>query len=408
MMDYKTLLSQVQKTITSIEGTVDHGRTIVAAVETIATNFRQLGITGGRLYELRDGMYELVHRFGESTGGTLGILVPQGYRPVELTLEQGAIVMEPTDPGVDPVLEGKLGARRFAAISVGDDEYILSFNLASDTSSEDVIFSLNLVRQVLNTKLRNERFELLIGEAQRIQQAILPHRVPSYPGYDLYGRAVPAERVGGDFYDFIPLSNAIMGVAIADASGHGLPAALIVRDIYMGLRMGVDRDFKIVRTVQKLNNIIHQAKLTTKFISMFYGELETNGTFLYTNAGHNPPFVLKADDHVEFLTHGGPVLGPKPDAIFNRGYAGVKQGDVLCLYTDGIIEATSADGEEFGTDRLIDLVRSNRHGSAQEITGAVFEAVERWAPIPEDDRTVVIVKAVGADHAQARERGDHG
>jgi phosphoserine phosphatase RsbU/P len=407
-MDYKTLLSQVQKTITSIEGSVDHGRTIVAAVETIATNFHQLGITGGRLYELRDGMYELVHRFGESTDGALGILVPQGYRPVELTLEQGAIVMEPTDPAVDPVLEGKLGARRFAAISVGEDEYILSFNLADGTSSEDVVFSLNLIRQVLNTKLRNERFELLIGEAQRIQQAILPHRVPSYPGYDLYGRAVPAERVGGDFYDFIPLSNAIMGVAIADASGHGLPAALIVRDIYMGLRMGVDRDFKIVRTVQKLNNIIHQAKLTTKFISMFYGELETNGTFLYTNAGHNPPFVLKADDHVEFLTHGGPVLGPKPDAIFNRGYAGVKQGDVLCLYTDGIIEATAADGEEFGTERLIDLVRANRRGSAQEITSAVFEAVERWTPIPEDDRTVVIVKAVGADHAQARERGDHG
>ncbi len=203
------------------------------------------------------------------------------------------------------------------------------------------------------------------------------------------------ETVGGDFFDFIPLSPKIMGVAIADVSGHGLPAALQVRDIYMGLRMGLGRDYKIVRTIERLNHIIHESILTSRFVSMFYGELEANGNFLYVNAGHPPPFHLGADGDVTFLESGGVVLGPLADASYERGFVLVEPGDLLVLYTDGIIEARPRGGrDEYGVDRLVEVVRRYRLKPAQEIMDAVFADVKRFSDggAPSDDRTVVVVR----------------
>lgn len=393
-MEYKNLLNQVERTIASIETTADPRSTISTAAETIVANFSQLGITGGRLYELGDENYELIHRFGHSADGETGIEVPYDYRPIQLAIENGIVVMDPGDPGIDPVLEQKLGAQRFAAIAVGDEDYILSFSVEPHTRREDILFSLNLIRYAINQKLRAERYEALIAEAQRIQQSILPQRVPKFEGFDIYGRTKAAETVSGDFYDFIPITESILGLAIADGSGHGLPAALIVRDVYMGLRMGVDRDFKIVRTLQKLNQIIHRSRLTTKFVSVFYGELELGGTFIYSNAGHNPPFILKDGNRFELLRNGGSVLGPTPDATFMRGYVQLNPGDVLCMYTDGIVEARDRKDREFGLERLQKLVKANRDLFAQEIARQIFARVDDWAPEAEDDRTVVIVKAV--------------
>lgn len=392
-VDYRALLSQVQKTLSSIDTGSDKRFAISSAAQVIAENFSQLGISGGRLWEWREGEYELVARFGDAAGGELGIRVPEDYLPMARVVEQGAVVMGGEEEGLDRELEGRLNARRFAAISVGDENYVLAFSVSDRAGGEDLLISLNLVRQALNNKIRRDRYETLIDEARRIQQSILPQRVPQYAGYEIHGRTIPVETVSGDYYDFIPVTDSILGLAIADASGHGLPAALMVRDIYVGLRMGVDRDFKIVRTMQKLNDIINRARVSTKFVTVFYGELESNGTFIYTNAGHNPPFVIRGAS-TRYLPHGGPVLGPAPNATFNRGYVGLKEGDVLCLYTDGITEAVNADGEEFGLTRLEELVRSNRTCSAQQIADLIFGTVEAWSPEPEDDRTAVIVKGV--------------
>jgi sigma-B regulation protein RsbU (phosphoserine phosphatase) len=303
--------------------------------------------------------------------------------------------MDPSDPGVDPVLEQRLGAQRFAAIAAGDDNpHILGFDVSPELGRDDILFSLNLVRYAINQRLRAERYESLIVEAQRIQQSILPQRVPQYAGFDIWGKTVPAEIVSGDFYDFIPISDNILGLAIADGSGHGLPAALVVRDIYMGLRMATDRDFKIIRTMEKLNHIIHRSRLTTKFVSLFYGELETGGILIYTNAGHNYPFLLKRNNLTEELRNGGPVLGPTPDATYTRGFAKLDPGDLLCLYSDGIVEAHDRSDREFGLDRLQRLVKLNRTRSSKEIGIEVLNRVDRWERRAEDDRTVVIVKAV--------------
>jgi sigma-B regulation protein RsbU (phosphoserine phosphatase) len=398
-MDYKSLLSKVEKTLAQIESSGTRRLTIEQIGETIATNFRdELGITGGRIYEdTGDGNYELVSRFGSSHEGALGIVVSKDYKPLEKALESGVVVMDPNDPGVDRALEEKLGTNRFAAIAAGDDnQHILGFDVSPALSRDDILFSLNLVRYAINQRLRAERYESLIVEAQRIQQSILPQRIPQYAGFDIWGRTVPAEIVSGDFYDFIPLSDSILGIAIADGSGHGLPAALVVRDIYMGLRMATDRDFKIIRTLEKLNHIIHRSRLTTKFVSLFYGELETGGILIYSNAGHNPPFLLKAHHRVEQLAHGGPVLGPTPDATYNRGFAKLDPGDLLCLYSDGVVEAHDRNDREFGVDRLQRVVKANRNGTAEQVGREVLARVARWGRKGEDDRTIVIVKAVQA------------
>jgi sigma-B regulation protein RsbU (phosphoserine phosphatase) len=393
-MDYKRLLTQVERTLEQIDTSDSLSVTVAQIAETIATNFRdELGITGGRVYESRDESYELVARFGMAHEGQLGIDVPKDYKPIELALENGIVVMDPTDPGIDLELESKLGARRFCAISVGDEDYIIAFNVAEQLSREDILFSLNLIRYAINQKIRTQWYASLIVEAQRIQQSILPSRIPQYAGFDIWGRTVPAEIVSGDFYDFIPVSDSILGLAIADGSGHGLPAALVVRDVYMGLRMATDRDFKIVRTLEKLNHIIHRGRLTTKFVSLFYGELETGGILIYANAGHNPPFLIR-NGRVEFLKNGGPVLGPTPDATYTRGYAKLETGDLLCMYSDGIIEAHDKNDREFSTERLVRIVKANRNRSAQEIGQEVLARVAKWGREDEDDRTIVIVKAV--------------
>ena len=396
-MDYKSLQTKVERTLETIESAESMRFTVEQIAETIAANFRdELGITGGRIYERNDDQnyYELVSRFGKVQDGALGIAVPKDYRPIELVIENGIVVMDPTDPGVDRALEDRLGARRFAAVAVGDDNvHLLSFDVSDALSREDILFSLNLVRYTMNQRLRAERFESLIVEAQRIQQSILPQRVPQYAGFDIWGKTVPAEIVSGDFYDFIPLSENILGLAIADGSGHGLPAALVVRDIYMGLRMATDRDFKIIRTMEKLNHIIHRGRLTTKFVSLFYGELETGGILIYSNAGHNYPFVVKGN-RIEYLKNGGPVLGPTPDATYTRGFAKLDPGDLLCLYSDGIVEAHNSRDEEFGLDRLERLVKVNRPRSAEAIGREVLARVTKWGRRDPDDRTIVIVKAV--------------
>jgi sigma-B regulation protein RsbU (phosphoserine phosphatase) len=394
-MDYKRLLTQVERTLEQIDTSESTTVTVAQIGETIATNFRdELGITGGRVYENRDDAYELVGRFGEDHSGELGITVPREYRPVSLVLENGIVVMDPSDPGFDTALEQKLGAQRFCAIAVGDEDYIIAFNVSASLVREDILFSLNLIRYAINQKIRTQWYESLIVEAQRIQQSILPQRTPKYAGYDIWGRTVAAEVVSGDFYDFIPVSDSILGLAIADGSGHGLPAALVVRDVYMGLRMATDRDFKIVRTVEKLNQIIHRGRLTTKFVSLFYGELETGGILIYCNAGHNAPFVLRANGKPEFLGSTGPVLGPTPDATYTRGFAKLAPGDLLCLYSDGIIEAHDRRDVEYSIERLVRAVKMNRQRSAQHIGQDVLSRVARWGRAAEDDRTIVIVKAL--------------
>jgi len=254
------------------------------------------------------------------------------------------------------------------------------------------------VRLAINQKLRQERFEEILQDARRIQSSILPKRTPRYADFDIAGDSRPAEVVGGDFFDYIPVTSDMFDVVIADASGHGLPAALQVRDIYVGLRMGLTRDFKIGRTVERLNAIINRSKLASKFVSMFLAELETNGNMIFVNAGHVLPFILHNGGSIEYLREGGMVLGPSPDATYLRGFAQLQPGDVMVLYTDGITECHHHQtGEEFGLPRLQRLVARHADEPAAEIVQRIFQAVSRYAATstPEDDQTLVVLRRPG-------------
>jgi hypothetical protein len=241
--------------------------------------------------------------------------------------------------------------------------------------------------------LRRRELEDLIEQARAIQLSLLPAAAPKFGDFDIAAFSVPARIVGGDFYDFLPLDGDTLALTIADASGHGLPAALQARDVATGLRMGVERDFKITRTVEKLNRVIHRSGLVSRFISMVFGELETNGNLAYINAGHPPPLLLD-DDGVHELGVGGMILGPTTDATYKLGFAHVDRGASLVLYTDGVIECGTERGDAFGAERLTTWLRDWRQGPAER---AVDDLIERLrlaanANTFEDDVTVVFIR----------------
>ena len=394
--DIRNLMKRVEQLVREIQSADEVGITIYNLADAIISRFRDaLGFYGGRLYQWDGEAYELKAIFPDARPAEREIRVPATYAPIEIALAEGVVYMDSGDPRFDHKFEDQIGVDRFAAIEVGDEEFILSFDVAPGVHRDEVLFSLGVLRHGINQRLRQERMQEVFDQARKIQASILPRRVPVYGGFELYGRIQPMESVGGDFYDYIPITDKILGLAIADVSGHGLPAALQVRDIYMGLRMGMARDFKIVRTVERLNQIIHKSTLTSRFVSMFYGELEPNGVFIYVNAGHPPPFHLSAAGEVRYLDEGGAVLGPLADATYERGFVRLAPGDMVVLYTDGMIEATPPEGssEEFGIERLVEIARKSAGKSSKEIGEAMMKAVETYRGEGEaqDDRTVVVV-----------------
>jgi sigma-B regulation protein RsbU (phosphoserine phosphatase) len=352
-----------------------------------------LGVRGGRLYVHRDGGYELVRTFGGVPAVQPGLFIPEDYAPIEKVVDDGVVVMDLSAPGVDAELEKRLGAERFAAIAVGDDEYILSFSVDPAAPEDDLLASLGILRLAVDQKLRQDRYVTALQEARRIQMSILPKRAIRRGSIEVSGFTSPAELVGGDYFDFIPVSDRLLGVAIADASGHGLPAALQVRDVYTGLRMAVERDFKIVRTVERLNRIIHESRLTTRFVSLFYGEIEDDGNLMYVNAGHPHPLHFHGKS-VTPLVQTGVVLGPTGNATYSRGFRRIEPGDALLLYTDGMVEAHGEGDEEFGVGRLVKAFEELREKPGDEIARALIQRVGEWSGggEPEDDRTVVVLK----------------
>jgi len=401
---YRALMQRVEEVLEHIERDPEERLSIGSVAKEIIRKLRgELGIHGGRLYESDGDSYRLIATFPDAREMEEEVRVPRTYPPIELCLMRGSVYMEPDDPLVDPELEESLGVTEFAAVELDNGRYILGFSIEPGHDRDEIVFSLGVVRKSLNRRLREEYMTNVFREARQIQASILPRKAPVFGPFDIAGRSHSMDSVGGDLFDFIPITDKILGLAIADASGHGLPAALQVRDIYTGLRMGLGRDFKIVRTVERLNNIIHVSTLTSRFVSMFYCELELTGGVVGVNAGHPPPFYLAVDGTVTFFDAGGPVLGPLPNASYERSFAQMRPGELLVMYTDGITEtleaskdsadAPSWEGEEYGVERLLEVARENQGRRAEEVIDAIFESLTSWsgnAPA-QDDCTVVVV-----------------
>ena len=199
--------------------------------------------------------------------------------------------------------------------------------------------------------------------------------------------------MGGDWFDYLPLGEGSLGLSIGDASGHGLPAALMARDVVIGLRMGIEQELKAAHALAKLNRVLHASTLTSCFASLLYGELEENGSFFYYNAGHDAPLLVTAEG-CTLLRTGGTVLGPLPEARYRRHFAHLDHGALLALYTDGMIERRSSAGELFGLERLQSALHGGRELPAAALVERCFAELERFGgrgPVP-DDQTLLVVK----------------
>jgi sigma-B regulation protein RsbU (phosphoserine phosphatase) len=346
------------------------------------------------LYGERRDDFALLKAIGE-----FGIALPETLDRESPPLQQVYqhrvyIFRDPRAEGTPSQL-GILPQAATAAIVVGKrpGRHVFLFVLAEGWSVEELDFTLNTVRSALGSRLVDERVRGSFQQAAEIQQSLLMEDAPHFPGFEIACRSIAAEEVGGDFFDFHPMNGDMLGLAIGDASGHGLPAALLVRDVVTGLRMGLEKEFKLAYVFGKLNRVIHRSTLSSRFVSVFYGELEQSGSLVYINAGHQPP-LLFGPSGVKELTTGGTVIGPLPAATFHRGFAQLDPGSILVLCTDGILERRNRKGEFYGEERLKQLVEKNRGVSAEALLEAIFGAAlafgkgRPW----EDDATVVVVR----------------
>lgn len=396
-MDYRAILKRLEKTAEAIEASTNISVMLRMILDSILRDLgTEFGITGGRIYEQTNSHYQLIYQTGDSKAPDT-YTISMEYPQILKLRREGQLFVKDNDPLYDPKIEGPLNISFFAAICLGDnDEYLISFTLKEPIDEPHIEYSLTLIRHVANLKIRHKRLESYIGEARKIQLSLLPQEFPKFYDYDLFGQSKPAEIVGGDVFDVVPISESILGLAFADASGHGLPAALQVRDVVIGLRMGIEKDMKIVRTMLKLNSVLHHAGKNGKnheFIALFYAELEDNGNFFYVNAGHHPPLFFGHENVLE-LTRGGLILGPYLKAKYERGFLFFEKGNILVMYSDGVTEATNSVGEEFGSQRLVDVVKANRKASSRELVKLIFEANERHLGDmpPKDDRSLFIIK----------------
>jgi len=271
--------------------------------------------------------------------------------------------------------------------------WIVVVELRSGWMREEVMFSLNAIATSINQRLFAEAIQTDLEQAAQIQSSLLPQELPKLKDYDISVRYQPTEIVGGDLYDFFTFEADTLGVCIGDASGHGLPAALLVRDCVTGLRMGLERHLKMVYSLEKLNSVVHRSTYSSRFVSLFYGEIEPDGNLIYVNAGHPMPFII-TDDGVWDLKATGLIIGALPNIKLQRAFANIPPGGVFVLYTDGIFERENRDEESFNIDRLKELVRKNKEKNAAEIVDIIFDTVFefggkiKW----EDDTTVVVIK----------------
>ncbi len=366
------------------------------------------GVVSGRLYMERELDYLLVKSISGHGPQIAGKTVSKEYQVVKDILRHRLWVISPESPGWDPDLEAQFSDVDSAAILVGrDPSYILSLGIRHHGSEDDLLVLLESIRASIGLKLREQAYVNKMKQAQAIQHSLLPRQLPTLEGFEISAVSHPAEEVGGDVYDVQRVGEGTLGLMLADASGHGLPAALQARDVVIGMRMGQAEGEKITATVSRLNRVIHRTGLTSRFISLFYVELEESGNMAYVNGGHCPPLLVSNEGEVFEMKTCGPVLGPLPDAVYRRGYATLKPGEVLVMFTDGVTEredprskVSEDDIVELGRDGLIETILDCRDESAQGIADRIIERVREFGngrPF-EDDVSVMVVKRLAADN----------
>ncbi len=277
----------------------------------------------------------------------------------------------------------------------------------SEYTITDIQFLESLINLCIisldNTVLFNEymdkqKIESELKIARDIQLALLPGKLPEIKGYSVSGCNIPALQVGGDYFDVIKLCDTKYCFVIADVSGKGTPASLLMANIQSAVHSFLkfyDDDFSIEESTQKINELIYQNTNSEKFITFFWGILDVGkNTFEYVNAGHNYPYLL-SDGNITGLDKGGLMLGVLDEGPrYVSGTVGFKKGDVLILYTDGASEARNGKKDEYSEDRIKDIVKNNSRLKAEDIQKKLLDDIAKFTEgeTQYDDITLIVLK----------------
>jgi serine phosphatase RsbU (regulator of sigma subunit) len=303
------------------------------------------------------------------------------------------------------------GIRSVLAVPLNVDErhvfgliYADSPTVQSTFTSEhlDILTTLASVASIrvenaslLDERINRERMERELELATEIQQRFQPSAPPIVEGYEFQGISFSCYEIGGDYYDFIPRPDGRMLIALGDVSGKGTAAALLMSSLHAAMHGQIAARSSLESTISSVNSYLSENTPANRFVTLFAGELDPGtGVLRYINAGHNPPLIGRADGSVEQLSAGGLPLGIMPGAEYEVGETRLGDGEVLIVYSDGVSEANNLAEEEFGLDRLRDVLKENLKKTASAIRDKVESALSQFtgsAPA-NDDITLVIVK----------------
>ena len=287
------------------------------------------------------------------------------------------------------ILVGK--SIRTASYTPADLEFLFSLgNLA--------IISIENAR-LFQSAIEKQRMEDELKIAREIQQGLLPEHLPKINGFDIAAINIPSKEVGGDYYDVIKRKSGEYVLAIGDVSGKGTPASLLMANVQAVLRALAPFCTSVSQTTGQINDLVcSNIHGSNKFITFFWGILDPAlRSFVYSNAGHNPPLLIHTDKTIDRLGSGGLILGIyETTQAYEESAVEFSSGDVLVLYTDGISEAMNSESKEFSEEALETVIKKNVHLSAQEIISEVRLAVEKHTKdTPQsDDITLLILKAI--------------
>ena len=262
----------------------------------------------------------------------------------------------------------------------------------------DVADSFNRMAMTLeearDTEIEKERLEGELAIAHEIQARLLPSEAPQVPRTELAGLSLPAREVGGDYYDFIEMPHGRVGLIVADVAGKGVPAALLMSSFRASL-LAQDLNDEPAEILARLNGFLHKSVEPGRFVTAFFGVLDpSNGRFVYSNAGHNPPYWIHASGEMSTLREGGLVLGLFGESRYEQAEVRLKAGDTLVLFTDGVTEAQNPDEELWGDDRFLQVVLRHVHSPCRRIVSEVLRELRRFAgdEVQSDDITLLLAR----------------
>lgn len=280
-----------------------------------------------------------------------------------------------------------LESDRLDAFSAADAELLEAVAIAAAISIEKAILHRQIVEK--------QRMEQQLQTAREVQTSLLPAHPPSVPGYDIAGLNLPTWDIGGDYFDYFPLADGRLGLVIADVSGKGLSAALLMATFRAALRTEVRKSRSIPAVIDDVHLTLVESMDTSRFVTAVYGVLDPgSATFNYVNCGHNPPILLRASGQREVLPAARWAIGMLGSSQVEPATVSLGAGDTLLLYTDGVVELTDAKLAEFGEDRLARVLSEYAARPAGEILDALLRVTRAYSQRQrfEDDFTLLVVK----------------